>query len=523
VEPTTPQPERQIVRAASVVMLGLAVSSLAGLLTTMLVSRSFGTGPVIDAFYAANRLTEILFNLMAGGALASAFVPTFTGLLTRGDRPGAWRLASSVANLVVLLLFLAALLAWAAGPWIVQNVLAPGFADPAQIQLTVDLLRILLLSPIVFGASGLLMGILNAHQHFALPALAPACYRLGWIAGLHFLVPIAGIHGLAWGVVLGSVLHLLIQLPGLRGLGSHYTFELGLSLPSVRQVARLMAPRLFGVAVVQLNFLVNTLLASSMAPGSLTALTFSFTLMYMPETVLAQALAIAALPTLSAQVARGDLGGMRHSLVGALRGMLFLSLPASLGLIVLRKPIVAMLLQGGEFGAQSVDLVSWSLLWYAAGLAGHSLLEIVARAFYALEDTRTPVAVGAAAMGLNILLSLTLAAVFGNQGWPPHGGLALANSLATGVECCVLIWIMRRRLGGLETARLARGLLVSAVAAAGMVAGLITWLQVTAGQSALLIGAGGVIVGGAVYWLIGLVLGAPEARRLPTLLLRRFV
>ncbi len=512
---------RQIARGAGVVMLGMALSSLAGLASTILVSHAFGTSRDLDAFYAANRLTEILFNLMAGGALASAFVPTFTGFLSRGDRPGAWRLASSVANLVFLALTLVGALAALAGPWLVRHVLAPGFDDPAQIHLTVSLLRIMLLSSIVFGLSGLLMGILNAHQHFALPALAPACYRAGWIIGVVILAPRWGIQGLAWGVVLGAILHLLVQLPALRSRGGAYRPSLGLADPEVRRVGRLMAPRLLGVAVVQLNFLVNTILASGMPEGSLTAITFGFTLMIMPQAVIAQAIAIAALPTFSEQAARSDPQALRATLSSALRAVLFLSLPASLGLILLRRPIVGLLLQRGAFGADSTELVAWALLWYAAGLVGHSLLEILVRAFYAMQDTRTPVLVGASAMGMNIALSIGLAALFPRLGWAPHGGLALANSLATAVEFIILLRILQRRLAGPAILALDRPVAASAAAGIVLALSLWGWMATARGWPVWQIVGGGVALGLAVYWSAAWVLRAPEARRLPTMLLRR--
>lgn len=502
-------------------MVGMALSSIAGLATTILVSSAFGTGAQIDAFYAANRLTEILFNLMAGGALASAFVPTFTGFLARKDSLGAWRLASSVGNLALLALTVAAALAWGGGPWLVRHVLAPGFTDPLQVSLTVSLLRVMLLSSIVFGVSGLLMGVLNAHQHFALPALAPASYRLGWILGLVLLVPRWGIHGLAWGVVLGSLLHFLIQLPGLRGLEARYHARLGLEDAATREVGRLMAPRLLGVAVVQLNFLVNTNLASRMAEGSLTAITQAFTLMIMPQALIAQATAIAALPTLSAQVALGQMAAMRATLAKTLRGVLFLALPASLGLVVLRRPIVELALERGAFGSGSTDLVAWALLWYGAGLVGHSLLEIAARAFYSLHDTRTPVLVGTAAMSLNVVFSLGFAALFPRLGWAPHGGLALANSLATALECLTLLLILRRRLGGLDLNRMRRGVLATLGAAGVMGVLLLLWLQVVEEASGWVSGGVGVLLGVGVYWSLAWTLGAPEARQMPALVLRR--
>ena len=272
------------------------------------------------------------------------------------------------------------------------------------------------------------------------------------------LVPRWGILGLAWGVVLGSVLHLAVQLPALARFPARYRLTLGLRDASTRLVGALMLPRLVGVGVVQLNFLVNTILASGMPEGSLAAITIAFALMIMPQAVLAQSTGIAALPTFSAQVARvreapSELRWRTH--YGAWSSS---PLPASLGLVLLRKPIVALLLERGAFTAELTQMVAWALLWYAAGLVGHSLLEIAARAFYALQDTRTPVVVGAGAMALNVGLSLGLAWAFSRWGWMPHGGLALANSLATALECLVLLVLLRRRTGGLEGARLRPGL-----------------------------------------------------------------
>jgi putative peptidoglycan lipid II flippase len=183
------QAEAQIARGAGIVMAGFALSSVIGLLNRMLYSGVFGTGVSLDAFLSANRVPDILFNLMAGGALASAFIPIFATFLTQNDRPGGWRLASSILNLLILGLGLAAALVWIAAPWIVPNLLVPGYEDPAQIALTVDLLRIQLIALVLFGLSGLVMAILNAHQRFALPALAPSLNWLGWIIGIFVLVP----------------------------------------------------------------------------------------------------------------------------------------------------------------------------------------------------------------------------------------------------------------------------------------------------------------------------------------------
>lgn len=512
---------RRIARAAGIVMVGFVLSSLSGLLSQVLITNAFGTSTEIDAFYTGNRLPETLFTLIAGGALASAFLPTLTGFLTRDDRKGGWRLTSSVVNLILIIMGVLSVVAAVAAPWLVRTVLAPGYEDAEKIRLTISLLRIMLLSPAIFGVSGILMATLNAHQHFALPALAPACYRLGLIAGVIFLVPSLGIHGLAWGTVLGALLHLIVQLPALRRLEPSYQRTLGLEMPAVREVGRLMLPRLLGAAVVQLNFWVNTILASSQPEGSLSALTFAFQLMIMPQAVIAQATAIAALPTFSAQFAQGKMEELRASFSNTLRGVLFLALPASLGLIILRKPIISLLFERGAFSAQSTEQVSWALLWWGVGLVGHSVLEIIVRVFYAMHDTRTPVTIGALMMSLNVVLSLIFSALFERIGWMPHGGLALANSFATALECIALLWLLHKRINALDLARTGRGMLATVGASLGMAFALWIWTALTGERSTWLIGIGGGLVGFGVYWLLSIALGSPETRQLPNILIDR--
>ncbi len=499
---TLPSANRQIARAAGTVAAAMVISQITGLISTSLVGSTFGSGIESEAYFAGNRFAEILFNLMAGGALGSAFIPTFTGLLAQEQRGRAWKLASSIANLVLLVLTTVAILSWVFARPIVDHVLAPGF-DAAKAELTAQMLRIQLPSAIIFGLSGLVMGILNAHQRFLLPALAPAMYRLGIIFGTLVLSKSMGIAGAAWGVVIGSALHLVIQIPHLVRLpGRSMSLSLGMDMPEVREVGRLMAPRLLGVAVVQLNFWLNTYLASFQPQGSLAAITYAFPLMIMPEAAIAQSIAIAALPTFSAQAARGKLEEMRSSLTATLRGVLLLALPASLGLILLRVPLVNLVYQRDAFTAESTAMVAWALLWYAAGLVGHSVVEIVSRAFYALHDTKTPVFVGVGAMGLNLAFSLLFTWLFARLGWMPHGGLPLANSLATFLEMGALLVLMRRKLNGLFDRSVLVMLLKAAVAVLGMSAALWGWITLQPGGS-LITTLGGVLLGGIVY--IGLL------------------
>jgi len=502
---------RQIAKSAGTVMIAFILSNIAGLARQVLVANAFGTAAEMEAFNAANRVAETLFNLVAGGALSSAFIPIFTALITKNDRERAWRMASSIANLVFIIILAAGIIAAIFAPWIVRNILAPGFAgDPIKENLTIALMRLMLPSAVIFGLSGLVMGILNSNQIFFYPSLAPAMYQLGMVFGIVFLTPRLGIFGLGWGVVIGSGAHLLLQIPALLKLHGRYSLTFGWDMPDVREVIQLMGPRLLGVAVVQLNFWINTRLASQFVEGSVTGIVLGFTLMLMPQAAIAQSIAIAALPSFSAQVAQGKQAEMRYSLASSLRWVLILSIPASVGLIILRNPIIQLLYQRGQFNQRSTELVAWALLWYAAGLVGHSLVEILARAFYSLHDTRTPVLVGVLAMSLNVLFSYLLAGLFIHVGWMPHGGLALANSIATAIKAAGLLYLMRRRLGGLQGNIILDGTWKALLAAGIMALSLSVWLGEMARASAWMVVSGGLVFGVIAFGLCALTLRISE-------------
>lgn len=511
---------RQIARAAGTVMAAFVLSNVVGLVRQILVSRAFGTGDAYDAFVAASRYPDLIFYLIAGGALASSFIPVFTGFLETNNRAAAWKLTSAIINLVVFVLALVSIISALFPLQVVQHILAPDFPVAKQ-ELTAALLRILLIAPTVFGVSGVVMGALNAHQRFLMPALASTMLWLGYIVGLLFFVPFMGIFGLAWGAVLGAFLHIAIQLPQFMRLPEwHFSFTLGLNSPALREVLLLMGPRLLGVGVVQLNFLISTIIASGQPEGSVSSLSYAWMIMTVPEVVIAQAIAIAALPTFSAQVARGEVDQMRHSLASTLRGVLLLSLPATLGLILLRRPIIALVFQHGQFNVRSTEMVTWALLWYTAGLVGHCVVELLSRAFYALHDTKTPVLVGTAAMTLNLALSFGFSALFARMGWMPHGGLALAISFSTALEMIALLVLMRRRLKGLNGTHLWRGVAQAAVATLGMSAVLWLWLLQTG--PAWLVALGGVGLGALVYLGAVWALKVPELGMLIAGLTRRF-
>ena len=502
----------QLARAATIVMLAFSVSKVLGLAREMIIGNQFGTTRELDAYLAAFRIPDLIFQLIAGGALGSAFIPTFTSYLAHGDEKEVWRLASSVLNIVAVVLTVCATLAAIFAPQLAAHVVVPGFT-PEEQTLTVHLMRLMLISPIIFGVSGIVMGILNSFQHFLLPALAPAIYNLSIIAGAAFLAPLVGIHGLALGVVAGSFLHLLIQLPVLLRKGLAYEARLDITHPGVREVGWLMLPRMLGLATMQINFLVSTFLASGLAKGSLAALNYGWMLMLLPQGIFAMGIATAAFPTFAELAAREELAELRLTLSEALRLILYLTIPACVGLIVLREPLIELLLQRGRFDPSSTRAVAWALQFYALGLLAHSALEIVTRAFYSLHDTRTPVVIGAGTMILNIILSLLLI------GPLLHGGLALANSVATIIETSVLLVILRGRLGGVDGRRLLRSVVKIGLSAVAM--GLaVWWFDGLAQNSHILVrGGGAIILGGAIYLAVSLLLGSEEVSALRGMLL----
>lgn len=508
---------RRMARATLLVALFFVLSRVAGLAREVIIGARFGTSAEYDAYLAAFRAPDLLFQLVAGGALGSAFIPVFAGLWVRDERPQAWLLFSRVLNVVTLaLMVLAGVAALAAEP-LVANIIAPGFS-PEQQALTASLMRVMLVGTVIFGAGGLVMGALNATQHFLWPAVAPVLYNLAIVAAALWLAPVWGVHGLAWGVVAGAAAHLLVQAPQLLRTGARYSPSLSLADAGVREVLRLMGPRVLGLLFVQMHFLVNTILASGLAAGSLSALNYAWLLMLLPLGIFAQSVATTVFPTLAAQAAAGDHSALRRTYAQTLRTVLFVVLPSAVALILFGRPLVALLLERGAFGPESTALVVSALALYALGLVGHATLEITVRAFYALHNTWTPVVVGVAAMALSILLGVWWVAPLG------FGGLALANSVATTLEALLLVWLVRRALGSIEGRALANSLLRTGLAASVMgllLWALARWSQAPGAPPLLLIGLLGVTLGAGAFVGVSLLLRHPELNQALALVRRR--
>ncbi len=450
---------RSIARAALIVLAGFLASGALGFLRTLVISGQFGTSAALDSFLAAQRIPEIIFVLVAGGALGSSFIPIYARV-REGDEDEAWRLASAVMTLAALAALVLAVLVAILAPLLVQTVLLP--QSPPEVQaITADMTRMMMITPVIFAVSGLVMGILQSHGLFLLPSVAISMNNIGIMIGALLIAPNLAAHpgpaqvgdsnvyGLAYGAILSALLHLIVQIPGLLQVQARLRFSLDWRIAGVMDVLRLMGPRVLGLAVVQINFLVNIILTDGMVEGSLAALSIAYTLMFFALGVIGQSVGSAVFPTLAAMSAEGDMDGFKDRLSNAMRSVLFLSIPATVIFIMVGEPLVR-IFERGEWTSQSTAATAWALAFYATGIAGFALLEVLSRAFYALADTWTPVIVGLGAMIANIVLSLIFVQFIGEPGnlaRGPFAGLALANATTTLVEALVLWWLMRRRVG----------------------------------------------------------------------------
>jgi putative peptidoglycan lipid II flippase len=504
--------------AANTLLVGalFALAAAAGIGRNIIIAHRFGIGADLDAYYAAFKLPDMLFTIVAGGALATAFIPVFAEFLAADDRQGAWRLASAVTNLVVLAVAVLAALAALTAPWLVHVVIAPGF-DAAQQAETVSLMRIVLFSTLLFGVSAVQGSVLNGFKHFLLPALAPVLYPMGIAAGALWLAPRFGVRGLAMGAVIGAALHLACKVPGLIRYGFRWWPVLDLRTAPLRRVLVLMGPRILDLGVFQLTMLITTNLASRLGHGSVSALEWGWGAMQLPETVIGTAFGMVALPTLAELAAHGDIGGLRSVLGESLRTVLALTAPAACGLVLLGRPFLQVLYQRGAFDAAATDAVFVALRFYAIGLMGQACLELAARAFFAQQDTVTPLLVAAGSGAVNIILALVLMGPLG------HGGLALANSLAVSAEVLVLMLILRRRWGGVEgrqTLGMLGRVLIASAAMSAAVAGVSWWAEGQSFSAPVLLIAGAA-TGGLVYLAAALLLRVREVYRIPAALIAR--
>lgn len=513
----------RILLNASLILTAAALASrLLGWLRLVVIGSQFGASRDLDAYFAAFRIPDAIFQLVVAGALSAALIPVFAGYRARGQDREAWLLASSVINLVLITLALLSLLMAVFAPVIVP-IVAPGFDAPTT-ELTIRMTRVMLLSPVLIGMGAVVTGILNAYQRFAVPAIAPLLYNVAIILAAVLLAPLMGVEGLAVGVAVGSLAHLVIQLPALARVGQRYDLTIGLRHPGVRRVAWLMGPRMLGLAAGQLNFIVSTVLASGLQEGSLTAYNYAFQLSQIPVGVVGVSIAVALFPTLSQDAALGRKGEIRRQVAGSVRLLLFVAAPLTAIMIVLREPLTSVFFQYGLFSEESARQTAGALLFFAIGLAAHVTVHVLARAFYAMQDTRTPVTWAIIAVAINVVLMSWLVGPMGIE------GLALALSIAATIEVLGLLWYLRRRIESVEEASILRAFgrsSVAGVAAGLLMLGALTLIEQGApgllsdGLGRLLVLLALSAAGGGIYIIVTAALGSSELAQLRGILGRR--
>jgi putative peptidoglycan lipid II flippase len=519
--------------AASIVALGFLGSRLLGLLRSVVLAHEYGTSPQLDAFFVAFRIPDLIFQLLAGATIGAAFIPVFARVVAEKGEGDGWRLASAVMKLVFVATLIVAVIALLLAPVLVP-LTAPGIGDEtgqnAELtDLAVDLTRIMMLSPILFAISGMFMGILNARHHFLAPALAPMFYNAAIIVGALISDNVNGadpVKVLAVSVVIGALLHLLVQIPALRLVGMVWQPIWDWRDGYVREVLRLMGPRVVGLAAYHLNFVIATFFASTLATGSISAVNYAWLVVMTPLGLFGMAISTAAFPRMAEQATR-DENELRDTISSSLRLILYLSVPASVGIVVLARPITAFLLRSGAFDESSQSLVAGAVAMYAIALFAHSAIEILSRGFYALSDTRTPVAFSVVSMLINFVLSLVLMWLFGLR------GLAAALSIAAIVEFILLFRALASRIPGILGGELTYSVSRIVPGSIIMAEVVLLWLAALHFAGALdlaskfdagLAVGGGVVIGAVAYFITTRALRSEEAdtlaRRLPFAALR---
>ena len=499
-----------LARAGMVVSGAFLISRLLGYVRYVVIGNSGLLAGDLDTFFAAFRLPDLIFQLVAAGALSSALIPVMAALLAEGEESHAWRVVSTIVNLMLIALTALAIVLFVLAP-VVMKVIAPGFG-PVQLERSVELTRTMLLSPIFLALGAVATSVLNSGGRFAASAVAPIVYNLVIIAAALVLVPSFGVEGLAIGVVLGSLGHLLVQIRPLARLGFRYSPRIDSGDPHARKALLLMAPRAIGLGATQITFIVVGALATTVGVGALTDFNFAFVLLQIPLGVIGVPLGIVVLPTLSRNAAVGHEVSFASLLTRALRLLVYVMVPITAVTIILREPVVEVLFGSGKISQPNLDLIASTLAYFAIGLTAHALIAVLARGFYARQDTVTPVLAAIAAVAINCSLAVVLVGEYG------LAGIALAIAAAAWIEALALLAILHHRLPHFEVRGLARVGIEAVVgsALAGAVAFLASgWLtdalgahpgrMVLVGQLILVS-----LVFSLVYAALSLVLRIPE-------------
>ena len=443
---------KSVAKAAGFMMIATLIARLLGFARDMIMYSWFGQTFATDAYNAAFSIPDLIYMLLVGGALASAFIPIFSGYLARNEEEEAWKVTSIVFNFImILMLFLITVAFIYTRPLMI--LLAPNL--PAEyINMATTLTRVMFIQTFFMALNGIIWGVLNAKQEFAAPAIGSIAYNAGTIIVGLLLAHQWGVMAFSIGVVAGSILNFVVQIPTLLKAGVKYTPSLNFRHPGFKKIILLMVPVLLGLSVSEINLLVTQNLASGLAEGSISALRLAQRIMQLPIGIFGTPIAMALFPTMTAQVARLEMVDFKRTFSLGLRAIFLITIPAGVGLMALRSPVVSLLFQQGKFNGNDVSLTAWALLFYSMGLFAYSALQLLNRIFYSLQDTLTPVLIGMVSIALNIGFSILLIPTL------QHGALALAYSMAGIFNILALTIILRRRLKTIDGFKIAKSMII---------------------------------------------------------------
>ncbi|MDD3102318.1 MAG: murein biosynthesis integral membrane protein MurJ [Patescibacteria group bacterium] len=430
--------ESTVAGGAIIIALFSILSRLLGLLRDRLLSAHFGAGKILDAYYAAFRLPDLVFNTLVLGALSVAFIPVFLEYFAK-DKKEAFKVANSLLNILLTAILFLVVVFFIFAP-VLTKLMVPGFDLETRL-LTIKLTRIMLISILFFTISNIAGSILNSFKKWLAYSLASIMYNLGIIFGIVFLVKKMGFVGLAWGVVLGAFLHLLIQIPSLFKTGYRPQFIFNWRHPAVKKISVLMLPRCFALGIRQFNLIATTFIASSIAVGAVAVYNLAFNLVSFPIGIFGVSLALAVFPVLSQSFIDGDKALFTHQISKTIRRILYLIIPATALFIILKTQIVRLILGTGAFSQQDIILTAQALAWFSISLFSESLIPVFARAFYAIQDTKTPTIIAAVSFVINIIGCI----IFGHL--MKISGLALAFSISSVINIGLLYFYLNKKIG----------------------------------------------------------------------------
>ncbi len=514
---------KSITSAAIIISGATLVSRIVGLARDRIFAHYFGVGPVMDSYYAAFRIPDLIYNLLIVGALSAGFIPTFTKLFNQGeDKTPAWKLANNILNITALSLAILSIFGILFTPAL-TNLIAPGF-DEASKQLVTSFTRIMFGSTVMLGLSMVIGGVLQSLRAFFLYSLAPIFYNIGIIIGATVLVPLIGIKGLAWGVVLGAFMHLSLQIYSAYANGYKWKWYVNLKDQNAKLIGRLMIPRTLGLAINQLNLVIINILASLLPVGSVTIFNFANNLQAVPIGIIGIPFALAVFPVLSTAAAKNDTAEFIKNLSATIRQVLFLIIPCALIFLLLRAQIVRVILGTGKFNWDATSNTADTLAFFALSMFAQALIPLVARAFYALANTKTPFIIGVISELSSIIAALLLMKPYG------VAGLALAFSIGSILNLVILSIYLRNTLKKIDGEKIFSSfyrIIIAAIAMALFIQYLKKPLAIIFNQDYFwgILGQGVVagIAGLAIYLILCYLLKVPELLQINESLTNRFL